>query len=415
MTPNDLIADGLNPNIAQLLCGALDDLKYKKKFIFVLIFFQFRPMSVHLSTNNKTTRSPCNFVQIPLSSSSPPLSSSLPPLLDAALMTVVQQQQQSSRTPPPGFDRNQFEHILINFAGVRSSLSSSPSPKLPKTGTVTGGTNTNIPPPPPPPPPPLAPLSSSSSSSNCPPANQHHVPLLTTHSFLYNPVEPCIFPIAIPPGFPSASPDFMRLFAPNMAAVAAAAAAANNNNPSGTSFVSNSNGPQGSILTSRSTTQSNGTLTPPEQNGQNLYHPSSSASSTISRHQPSHYRHRQHYPSDSHQFQQNLCHPHQQRQSQTSYPQQQQQHNRPKACYTCGDIGHLAFACPEQYLSDSNYSHNTRGKIQDSNSLKKINLLDGYKLDYRPRQSTPTNLHQQQQQRQMRSNSNSKTKVRDNS
>jgi hypothetical protein len=44
------------------------------------------------------------------------------------------------------------------------------------------------------------------------------------------------------------------------------------------------------------------------------------------------------------------------------------------------------------------------------------NFLEGYKLDYRPRQSTPTNLHQQQQQqRQMRSHSNSKTKVRDNS
>jgi hypothetical protein len=314
-------------------------------------------MSIHLSNNNKTVRSPCTFLQIPPSSSSspPPLSSSLPPLLDAALMTVVQQQQQqqSSRTPPPGFDRNQFEHILINFAGVRSSLSSSPSPKLPKSGT-----NTSIPPPPPPPPP--HPLSSSSSSStNCPPPNQHHVPLLTTHSFLYNPVEPCIFPIAIPPGFPSTSPDFMRLFAPNMAAVAAAAVA-NTNNPSGASFVPNSNVSQGSISNSRSTTQSNGTNTPPEQNGQNLHHPSSSSSSTVSRHQQSHYRHRQHYPSDSHQFQQNISH--QQRQSQTSYTQQQQQHNRPKACYTCGDIGHLAFACPEQYLSDSNYSHNTRGK-----------------------------------------------------
>jgi hypothetical protein len=313
-------------------------------------------MSIHLSNSNKTIRSPCTFVQIPPSSSSPPLSSSsLPPLLDAALMTVVQQQQQqqSSRTPPPGFDRNQFEHILINFAGVRSSLSSSPSPKLPKTGTGTGGTNTIIPPPPPHPLP-------SSSSSNCPPPNQHHVPLLTTHSFLYNPVEPCIFPIAIPPGFPSASPDFMRLFAPNMAAVAAAAAA----NPSGTNFVPNSSGLQGSIPNSRSTNQSNGTNTPPEQNGQNLHHPTSSSSSAISRHQQSHYRHRQHYPSDSHQFQQNTGHPHQQRQLQASYPQQQQQqqHNRPKACYTCGDIGHLAFACPEQYLSDSNYSHNTRGK-----------------------------------------------------
>jgi len=313
-------------------------------------------MSIHLSTNNKTAHSPCTFIQIPPSSSSPPLSSSsLPPLLDAALMTVVQQQQ-SSRTPPPGFDRNQYEHIFINFAGVRSSISSSPSPKLPKTGTVTSGNSTNIPAPPPPPP--LPPPPSSSASSNCPPPNQHHMPLLTTHSFLYNPVEPCIFPIAIPPGFPSTSPDFMRLFAPNMAAVAAAAAAANANNSSGTSFVPNSNGPQGPMSNSRSTTQSNGTNTPPEQNGQNLHH-----SSTASRHQQSHYRHRQHYPSDSHQFQQNTGHLHQQRQSQTSYPQrQQQQHNQPKACYTCGDIGHLAFACPEQYLSDSNYSHSTRGK-----------------------------------------------------
>jgi len=316
-------------------------------------------MSVHLSNSNKIARSPCTFIQIPTSSSPPPpppLSSSLPPLLDAALMTVVQQQQQSSRTPPPGFDRNQFEHILINIPGVRSSLSSSPSPKLPKTGTGTGGTNTNIPPPPPPHPIP----SSSSSSSNCPPPNQHHVPLLTTHSFLYNPVEPCIFPIAIPPGFPSTGPDFMRLFAPNMAAVAAAAVA-NTNNPTGASFVQNSNGPQGSISNSRSTT--NGTNTPSEQNGPNLHHPSSSSSSTVSRHHQSNYRHRQHYQSDSHQFQQNICYPHQQRQSQTSYSQQQHNNNnRPKACYTCGDIGHLAFACPEQYLSDSNYSHNTRGK-----------------------------------------------------
>ncbi|CAF5143561.1 unnamed protein product, partial [Rotaria magnacalcarata] len=130
---------------------------------------------------------------------------------------------------------------------------------------------------------------------------------------------------------------------------------------------------------------------------------STSSSSTISRHQQSYYRQRQQYPMDSHQFQQNISHSyhHQQRQSQISYSQpqqQQQQHNRPKACYTCGDIGHLAFACPEQYSSDTNYSHNTR---------------DGYKLDYRPRLNTSTNLHQQQ--KQMRSNSISKTKVRDNS
>ena len=38
--------------------------------------------------------------------------------------------------------------------------------------------------------------------------------------------------------------------------------------------------------------------------------------------------------------------------------------------------------------------------------------LDGYRLDYRPQQSTPTNPHQQ---RQMRSNSNSKSKVRNHS
>jgi hypothetical protein len=364
----------------------------------LLLAVLLRPMSVHLSNNNKTARSPCSFVQIPSSSSPPPL----PPLLDAALLTVVQQQQQPSRTPPPGFDRNQYEHILFNFAGVRSSLSSSPSPKLPKTGT--GGTN-NIPPPPP----------SLPSSSNCPPPTQHHVPLLTTHSFLYNPGDPCIFPIAMPPGFPSASPDFMRLFAPNMAAVAAAA---NTNNPSGASFVTNSNGPQGPMSNSRSTSQSNGTNTPPEQNGQNLHHSSPSITSAVSRahqyHQQPHYRHRQHHLSDSNQFQQNGSHL-QQRQSQTSYPQQQ--HNRQKACYTCGDIGHLAFACPEQYSSDSNYPHNTRGKNQIKLITKEkgkfLNILDGYKLDYRPRQSTPTNLHQQQ--RQMRSNSNSKTKVRDNS
>ncbi|CAF2635242.1 unnamed protein product [Rotaria sp. Silwood2] len=381
LTPNDLIVDGLDSTTAHLLCGALDDLK---------------PMSVHLSNSNKTVRSPCTFIQIPPSSSSPPL----PPLLDAALMTVVQKQQQTSRTPSSSSDRNQVEHILINFGGIRPSSSSSPSPKLPKTGAGTSGANDGVPPPRPPPPPlPSLQPSSSSSSSNCTSQNQHHVPLLTTHSFLYNPIEPCIFPIAIPPGFPSASPDFIRLFAPNMAAVAAAAAA-NTNNASGASFVTNSNGPQGLVPNSRSTTQSNSTNTPPDQHGQNLHHPLSSTSSTVARHQQSNYRHRQHYPTDSHQFQQNSCHPyhHQQRQSQTSYSQQQQQHSRPKACYTCGDIGHLAFACPEQYLSDSNYSHTTR---------------DGYKLDYRPRQSTPTNLHQQQ--RQMRSNSITKTKLRDNS
>ncbi|CAF2883433.1 unnamed protein product [Rotaria sp. Silwood2] len=393
LTPADLIADGLDQSTAQLLCGALDDLK---------------PMSVHLSSSSaKNSRSPCTFVQMPSSSLSPPPLSqppSLPPLLDAALMTVVQQQQQPSRTPPPGFDRNQYEPILINLAGAHPSLSSSPSPKLPKTGATTSGKN-SIPPLPPPPPP--LPLPPPPSTSNCPSQTQHHVPLLTAHSFLYNSVEPYMFPIAIPPGFPSTTPDFMRLFAPNMAAVAT--------NPTNTSFVQTSNTSQGSVSNSRSTTQSNGTNTPPEQNGQN-HHPSPPPQSS-SRHQQqqqqaqqqqqqqshqsqqhhqqqSHHRHRQYHQSDSIQFQpQNGFHA-QQRQTQTSYPQQ---HVKPKACYTCGDLGHLAFACPEQYSSDSNYPHNTR---------------DSYKLDYRPRQSTPTNI-QQQQQRQMRSNS--KTKVRDNS
>ncbi len=323
-------------------------------------------MSVHLSSNNKNSRSPCTFVQMPPSSSS----SSLPPLLDAALLAVVQQQQ-PSRTPPPGFDRNQFDPILINLAGAHPSLSSSPSPKLPKTGAPTGAIN-GIPPPLPPPPLPLPPPAS---SSNGPSQTQHHMPLLTAHSFLYNPVEPYIFPIAIPPGFPSSTPDFMRLFAPNMAAVAT--------NQPGTNFVQTSNAPQGSVPNSRSTTQSNGTNTPPEQNGQN--HRPSPPPQSSSRHQhqhqhqqqqqphqvqqqhhqhQSHHRHRQYHHSDSMQFQQqNGFHPQQQRQSQTSYPQQQQQHNmKPKACYTCGDIGHLAFACPEQYLSDTNYSHNNRGK-----------------------------------------------------
>ncbi|CAF5053293.1 unnamed protein product, partial [Rotaria magnacalcarata] len=65
---------------------------------------------------------------------------------------------------------------------------------------------------------PLQPLSQPS-ASNCPSQTQHHVPLLTAHSFLYNPVDPYMFPIAIPPGFPSTTPDFMRLFAPNMTTV----------------------------------------------------------------------------------------------------------------------------------------------------------------------------------------------------
>lgn len=282
-------------------------------------------MSIHLTNSSKATRSPCTFVQIPPPSSSPPLSStSLPPLLDAALMTVVQQQQrQSSRTPPPGFDRNQYEHIMINFNGIRPSISPNSASKSSKTGN-------NINP----------------SSLPPPGTTQHHLPLLTAHSFLYNPSEPCIFPITIPPGFTSTSPDFMRLFAPNMVA---------GTNPT------NSNIP---LSNSRSTSQSNGANTPPESTGNNLSHPPSipSSSSTTTRHQHSHYRHRQHYPSDVHQFHSNTTnHFHSQRQSQNSYPQQQQ-HNRPKACYTCGNLGHLAFACPEQYSSDSTYSHTTRGR-----------------------------------------------------
>ncbi|CAF0856876.1 unnamed protein product [Adineta steineri] len=404
LTPTDLVADGLDASTAQLLCDALDDLK---------------PMSVHLNSNNKNSPTSCTFVQMPtttLTSLSPPppplpLPVSLPPLLDAALMTVVQQQQQPSRTLSlSSSDRNQFDSIFINLAGVHPSLSSSPSPKLPKpgvpTGAPTGGTN-NIPPPPLPLPPP--------STSNCPSQTQHHVPLLTAHSFLYNPAEPYIFPIAIPPGFPSSTPDFMRLFTPNMAAIPS-----NPSNSTGANFVQTSNVSQGSISNSRSTTQSNGTNTPPEQNGQN-HRPSPPPQSTSRQQhqhqqqqqqqhhhqqQQSHHRHRQYYQSDPMQFQQqqqqNGFHPQQQRQPQTSYSQQQQQqqqqHIKTKACYTCGDLGHLAFACPEQYSSDSTYSHNNR---------------EGYKLDYRPRQGTPTNLHQQQ--RQMRSNSNSKTKVRDNS
>ncbi|CAF3313337.1 unnamed protein product [Rotaria socialis] len=385
LTPRDLIVDGLDSTTAHLLCGALDDLK---------------PMSVHLTNSNRHVRSPSTFIQIPPSSSSSLLPPPPPPLLDAALMTVVQNQQ-ASRISTHASDRNQLEQTVINFGGVRPCSSSSPSPKLPKMGTINNGNNNGVAPPPPTSLPSHQSSSLPSSSSNCPPQNQHHAPLLTTHSFLYNPMEPCIFPIAIPPGFPSSSSDFIRLFAPNMSA-ATAATMGNTNNSSGASFVQNSIGSQGHGPNSRSTTQSNGATTPPEQHGPNVhhYHPSSStSSSTISRHQQSYYRQRQQYPMDSHQFQQNISHSyhHQQRQSQISYSQPQQ-HNRPKACYTCGDIGHLAFACPEQYSSDSNYSHNTR---------------DGYKLDYRPRLNTSTNLHQQQ--KQMRSNSTSKTKVRDNS
>lgn len=351
-------------------------------------------MSVHLNSSNKNSRSPCTFVQMPSSSLSPPPLSQpvpLPPLLDAALVTIVQQQQQPSHTPPPGFDRNQYDPVLINLAGAHPSLSSSPSPKMPKAGATPTGKN-GIPPLPPPmslPPP---------STSNCPSQAQHHLPLLAAHSFLYNPVEPYIFPIAIPPSFQSTAPEFMRLFAPNMAAVAT--------NPTGASFVQTSNMSQTSLTNSRSATQSNGTNTPPEQNGQSHHtspppQSSSSSSSSSSRHQQqqsqqqsqqqqqhqhqqqqqsqqqqsqlhyqpppqqqqqqSHHRHRQYHQSDSMQFQQPNGFHSQQRQTQISY-NQQQQYPKPKACYTCGDIGHLAFACPEQYSSDSTYPHSTRGK-----------------------------------------------------
>jgi hypothetical protein len=281
-------------------------------------------MSVHLSQGNKSVRSP-----MVSSSSSPPA-----PLLDAALMSVV---QQPSRSSPSSFDRNPFEQILMNFPGMRPAppMSSSPSPKLPK-----GGNNNNSVPPP------------TSSSSN-----QHHMPLLTAHSFLYNPVESCIVPIAIPPGFPLASPDFMRLFTPNMA--------------------------MGTTNNSRSTSAH----TPPESNQQG-----SSATSANSR--PPHYRQRYHQAFDPHQFPSSGVATHR-----TSHPSYQRQ----KACYTCGDLGHLAFACPEQYLSDSNYSVNHRtGKATHLS-----NITDGYKLDYRPRQSLSSG-HHHHYQRQMRSNSKTK-------
>lgn len=330
-------------------------------------------MSIHLSSSSKNVRSPSTFVQIPPAAASSSSSPPMPPVLDAALMTVVQKQLQSRASPTIGFDRNQCDKVLVNYGSFRASVSSSPtpSPKLPKAGTIASGNNNGVSQqmPPLPPPSTLPPTSSAtSSSSNCQSQNQHHVPLLTTHPFIYNPMEPCIFPIAIPPGFPSGSPDFIRLFAPNMAAVAAAAA--NQSNQSGANFVTNSNGPQGLVPNSRSTTQSNNTNTSSEQHAQNLQHRPPSTSSAISRHQQSHYRHKQHYPTDSHQFQQTAGHTfhHQQRTSQTSYAQQQ--HNRTKACYTCGDFGHLAFACPEQYLSDSNYSHNNRGKNKVNNNRR---------------------------------------------
>ena len=316
-------------------------------------------MSVHLSGSNKSSQSPCTFVQIPPSSSSVSPSSPQPlaPSLDTALMTVMQRQPSSSSSKPPtDFDQNQYDLALINLASTHLSLSSSSSPKLPKTGANTAGI-TNIPPqslslPPP------------SSTSNCPSQTQHHVPLLTAHPFLYNPVDPYIFPIAIPPSFPSTTPDFMRLFTPNMAPVTT--------NPTGTSFVQTSNGFQRHVTNPRLATQSSATNTPPEQNGQN-HHPSPSPQSSSRHHHPpqqsqqhhqqqaSHHRYKQYHQSDSLQFQQqNGFYPQQQRQSQSSYSQQQ--HLKTKACYTCGDLGHLAFACPEQYSSDSNYSHSNRGK-----------------------------------------------------
>ncbi|CAF4986949.1 unnamed protein product, partial [Rotaria magnacalcarata] len=81
---------------------------------------------------------------------------------------------------PPGFDRNQYDPILINLAGAHPSLSSSSSPKLPKTAAATSGRNgiQQLPPSLP-----LQPLSQPS-ASNCPSQTQHHVPLLTAHSFL---------------------------------------------------------------------------------------------------------------------------------------------------------------------------------------------------------------------------------------
>ena len=324
-------------------------------------------MSVHLSNMSKTSRSPCNFVQLPpstatASSSSSPPPLPLPPLLDAALMAVVQ--QQPSRTSPHHSHRNLFICLFMHSAGAHPSLSSSSSPKLPKAGVTNGF-------------PPLPPaLPAPSSTSNGPSQAQHHLPLLATHSFLYNPAEPYIFPITIPPGFPSTAPDFMRLFAPNMAA--ASTSATNTTSTSGTNFVSTSNVPQGSAATTRSNTQSNGTNTPPEQNGQHR-HPSPPLPPTSSRQQQpqqshqsqSHYRPRQHYLSDSIQYQQNGGHPQQQQQRQSQASYSQQSHNRPKACYTCGDLGHLAFACPEQYPSDSNYPHNSnRGRCP-------LRIIDG--------------------------------------
>ena len=259
-----------------------------------------------------------------------------------------------------------------------------------------------LPPLPPPPPPPSSTSSSSSSSTNngppLPPLqNPHHVPLLTAHSFLYNPVEPYIIPITIPPGFPSTAPEFMRYFAPNMAPLPVnptnptsanlvqtsnvPQGSVSNGRPTNANSVQTSNAPQGSASNGRPTTQTNGTNTPPEQNGQThrpspppqsssrqqqqQSHPPSSQQQhqQQQQYQPqhSHHRQRQYHQSDSISYQQqNGFHLPQQRQSQSSYSQQQT-HIKPKACYTCGDVGHLAFACPEQYSSESNYPITNRG------------------------------------------------------
>jgi len=364
LTPNELIADGLDSHTAQLLCGALDDLK---------------PMSVHLSNGNKSVRSPSSVVHIPIVSTSPAGP------LDSTMITYVPSTSRSS-PPPPGFDRNSMD----NYSSHRPSLSSSPgSSKVPKTNINT-------------------------STNSMPQAipTQHHLPLLNTHSFLYNPLESCIVPIALPPGLPIASPDFMRLFAPNMMMSAMPNLSYNTINPSAQNY--SQNAPNNV----RSTNPTNGTNTPPEPNphhSTNGHTNGSTTSSNVSRHPTNHQRHRHHPLLDS-----NVCPPtsngnlSQQQTNRTSYSQ----YHRHKACYTCGDFGHLAFACPEQYLSDSNYSHSTRGKTMSTKENDRNSISDGYQLDYRPRQSTPTNQHQHQhqhQQRQMRSNSNSKAKIRENS
>ncbi|CAF3822893.1 unnamed protein product, partial [Rotaria sp. Silwood1] len=112
-------------------------------------------ISAYLSNSNKTVRSACIFIEIPLASSLT-LTASLRPLLEAPLMTLD---------------------------SVRPTLPSCPNPKLSKTGTVTNGVNNGV----------FVPLSLPSpspasllSSSNCLLQNQHHVSLFTTLSFLYN-------------------------------------------------------------------------------------------------------------------------------------------------------------------------------------------------------------------------------------